>query len=371
MNLADLNEFQKSRKMPAHILENVPILASVIVNKDCNLRCKHCDWPEKHNVDAALFQKEDWQTFIRDFSQKTPNKKTLVISAREPLYDQVSQNKVLGIIQTAKANGIYAGLINNGTLLKGFLEHNPSFRPDFMDISLEGPEKINDRIRGIGSFQKAMDGLRLAVKTIDNLFIAATVTNINIKSLPEFTEYLFQNEGIRRFVFHSLVPGKFVSPEVNLSDNNFLSFMDEIVDLGSRLDFEQVIFDLYPQSFVNFPKIISHLNPSQSDLFVDEYLILSLAKNIFVRFTNLLESHLVSFLVSPEGYTLPYLEMRRVNYLQKRDWPHVKDISSWHGNPYQQEIISLAGKIPDRCFDRECFRFCLGQSQSCPALINP
>lgn len=367
MKLADLDVFQKSRKVPAHILNNIPKLASVMINRDCNLRCKHCDWPEQHKIKATLLSKEDWQNFISGFSVKNQDEKTLVISAREPLYDSSSQEKVLSIIETAKEKGIYAGLINNGTRLKDFIEKHPAFRPDFMDISLEGPAEINDQIRGIGSFQKALEGLHSVTKTIDNLFVSITATNINIESLPEFISKLYQNEGVKRFVFHSLVPGKFVAPEISLTDSRFLQLMDKISNLAVKLNLEQIIFDLYPESFTDFPKVISHLNPQ--DLFVDEYIVMPLAENVFVRFTNILENLMVSFLISPEGYVIPSLEMRQVNYLKKlqaSDYLNVRDISSWNRNPNSNEIVSLAKNIPAHCFDRECFRFCLGQSKSCP-----
>lgn len=96
-----------------------------------------------------------------------------------------------------------------------------------------------------------------------------------------------------------------------------------------------------------------------------------LASNVFIRFVNLMESYAISFLVSPEGYTITPLEMRMINYLKnKENCHHVQNILAWDGNPYANEIVKLAKNIPDICFEQKCFKFCLGQNSFCPLSKN-
>lgn len=367
MQLSDLGEFQKTQQLPESFINSTPDLATIIINRECNLYCQHCDWPPKHAVNEPYFSSEEWKKFLTDFAELgNREEKTIVISGREPLYDKASRGKVVTLINDSKEIGLYAGFITNGINILWLFDEYPGFNPEFMDISFEGPEKIHDQTRGAGSFAKAFSGLEIALDKVENLFISVTITEMNIKIIPEFVQTMAK-KGARKFVFHSLVPGEFVTPGLRAKDTDFLGLIQTVTQMAERdeASYKQIIFDLYPASFDDFPRIIAQINTKK--LFVDNYVATPLSNNVFIRFVNLLESYAISFLVSPEGYSVTPLEMRTVDYLKdKNDAKRIGNILKKRTNPFESEIVAMANNISPICFDQECFKFCLGQNSFCP-----
>jgi len=191
MKIEDLERFQATKRLPKTFIEEIPNLVAAVINRECNLNCKHCDWPLKHSVHEEYLSSQDWNSSIKNFSltgSKKKKDKTIVISGREPLYDQDSREKLMSVLASSRAQGIYAGFITNGINLPFLFKEYPNFIPDFMDISLEGPKEINDQIRGAGFFEKAMAGFKLALQKVEKLFISITVTAINIQAIPSFIQ---------------------------------------------------------------------------------------------------------------------------------------------------------------------------------------
>ena len=105
-----------------------------------------------------------------------------------------------------------------------------------ISISLQGPEKLHDQIRGQGSYLLATNGVQTALNAGVNVTIFTTIGRTLLKQLPHFAEHLFEKyHGISRLTLIQLI-------RVNRS-----SF-----DLDDDL--------LAPEDFLGLVRIISALN---------------------------------------------------------------------------------------------------------------
>ena len=72
-------------------------------------------------------------------------------------------------------------------------------------ISIEGPEKIHDRIRGRGNFSKALRGVEHLLEAGIIVTLNATLSRINGDHLMGFVD-LASKLGVQRLGFSRLVP---------------------------------------------------------------------------------------------------------------------------------------------------------------------
>jgi len=110
------------------------------------------------------------------------------------------------ILRSLRQNNFEISLLTNGTLIKGreaaMLADIPVKR---VQVSLEGPEKVHDVIRGTGSFQSAIRGVsHLLLKDI-KVTLNLTLSALNVDYLEEMA--LFgASLGVDRVGFSRLVP---------------------------------------------------------------------------------------------------------------------------------------------------------------------
>ena len=347
-------------------IESVPKLAHIVVNKKCNLLCQHCDWPEKFTVDEREMSEKEWKQFVHSFSQI--GGKMIAICGREPFFTKASRSKVATITTQAATEKMVIGVITNGHSIEQFISEYADIRFDYLDISLEGPEDINDICRGKGTFRKAIKGLESAVKNkiANKIFISLTLTNLNIERLGEFVKEI-SNLGCGNFVFHTLVPGEYVNSNLKLSDDDFLRLIpkfEALTDVAGEL-----IVDMYPPSFEDFENVISKMLPDTEVFLEDNNYLVGRYKNsrLYFRFLNLISAVTNAFFVTPEGLVVTPTAMRQENYLTDI-LADTRDILSWRENPSIKEIEYLSSKIDDKCVQKKCFVFCLGQNKNCPIL---
>jgi MoaA/NifB/PqqE/SkfB family radical SAM enzyme len=85
-------------------------------------------------------------------------------------------------------------LNTNGTLVTEEMSRRlASYGPSFsMSISLDGPQDLHDRIRGNGSYRRAIQGIEKALKGGNDLTIFTTVTRSLLPELPRFVDGLYK-----------------------------------------------------------------------------------------------------------------------------------------------------------------------------------
>src|SRR5690606_22336893 len=136
-----------------------PLVLRVRITNRCNLSCHYCYVGQSLNKKTdSLLNLDEWFKIL----DKTPRNTLIDITGGEPLLAP-HIDKILGSILDRKMK---VSLITNGTIHKDDI-FSIMVEKKLMHLmfSLDGPEEINDSIRGKGSFQKTM----MAVKRINDL----------------------------------------------------------------------------------------------------------------------------------------------------------------------------------------------------------
>ena len=158
------------------------------LGEQCNLKCLHC-YQENHKYINLPY--EDLVNIYNQFKEllfKLDMPGHINITGGEPICNP-HLFKLLDLIKE-DSNLISFSILTNGTLITPSIASKiKSYNPYYVQVSLEGGKKINDYIRGIGTYKKigkAIDYLRN-----EDIFtsISFTATKLNYKEFPKVVKY--------------------------------------------------------------------------------------------------------------------------------------------------------------------------------------
>jgi radical SAM protein with 4Fe4S-binding SPASM domain len=132
------------------------------ITNECNLRCKHCYHESYAKDDTEISKLIEVANKLCSALDKWKKKGSLSITGGEPLIRCEVLYKLLDHLETRNITSI--DLLTNGTLLNDSIinrlkEYKKLRR---FQLSLEGLQETNDKIRGVNSYQNTLD-------VIDNL----------------------------------------------------------------------------------------------------------------------------------------------------------------------------------------------------------
>ncbi|MCD6225062.1 MAG: radical SAM protein, partial [Deltaproteobacteria bacterium] len=161
---------------------------------DCNLRCIHCYINrEQHGSNSlSLPEIEAWLDLFAEKDKKT----NLIFLGGEPtLHPDLHL-----AIKKAHALGYSSITVDtNGYLFNNILTKIGPDEVDFFSFSIDGATRTtNDMIRGKGSYDKCIAGIRDAVQKGFNTSFNYTVSSLNIDELTMMPP-LLEKLGIDRF----------------------------------------------------------------------------------------------------------------------------------------------------------------------------
>ncbi|MGD9276470.1 MAG: radical SAM protein [Candidatus Pacearchaeota archaeon] len=155
------------------------------VNRECNLRCKHCYYEDTH----VSGEGQNYDLSAEDISgvvgQAVENGFSLVsVMGKEPL---LSPEKTKVVLDTAKRYGAKSQLLTNGILLPENISWLEKCKPYFTSISFDGYGSDHDFVsRGEGNYERAKRGLEVAKENgIENLIASFVAMPHNINSLDK------------------------------------------------------------------------------------------------------------------------------------------------------------------------------------------
>ncbi len=174
----------------------------------CNLKCSHCYQTGKHINEMSYVEIKEtvkeiaetisgWQTgYGIDFSP------SVNITGGEPflrndLFEILSEFRNTGFDMYLLTNGILIDNAKAGRLYKMGVKG--------VQVSIEGPEKIHEGIRGKGSFQASVRGVRHLLDAGLTVTLNVTVSRLNAEYLLDMVE-LSSGLGVHRLGFSRLVP---------------------------------------------------------------------------------------------------------------------------------------------------------------------
>lgn len=174
----------------------------------CNLRCKHCyqsgskgqemSLPEiKDVVDEVSEMLEGWKgKYGIEFSP------SFNITGGEPFL----RSDIFEMLGLIKNRGFDTYLLSNGVLIdKEKAQKIADLGVRGVQISIEGPEKVHEMIRGRGSFSSAMKGVEHLLDAGVIVTLNVTLSDINADYFMEMIE-LSSSTGVQRLGFSRLVP---------------------------------------------------------------------------------------------------------------------------------------------------------------------
>lgn len=237
----------------------------------CNLSCRHCYInPEQHgkntlNIDTI----KEWLYLFSGFSKKL--EKCKVAKESEQSGESVKSEGINVIflggeptlhpdlslaVKEARRLGFKSITIDtNGYLFHNILEKITPDDVDFISFSLDGAtEQTNDFIRGEGSYQTILSGIRRSVKAGFSTSMIYTVSEDNLHELSRMPE-LINGLGIQRF-FIQVIGIRGASAEEKLSDTlakqrqvSRQSWIETIPDVASKVA-QLGITVTYPKVFL-------------------------------------------------------------------------------------------------------------------------
>jgi MoaA/NifB/PqqE/SkfB family radical SAM enzyme len=155
------------------------------ITEKCNLRCTHCyqgDVPGKElGFDDLVRILDQYRNFA--VSRCSRGRGHMTLTGGEPfvrpdffdLLDRIA----------AEPEIFTFSILSNGTLIDSQLAGRLKWlRPSYVQISIEGGERIHDAIRGAGQFRRAMQGIRHLARERVPTQVSFTAHSLNYREFP-------------------------------------------------------------------------------------------------------------------------------------------------------------------------------------------
>lgn len=343
---------------------------SVMVNSKCNLRCMHCDLPRKYDRYHQELRAEQWEQLLESLIDKV-QPLSVTVSAMEPLLPDGSQEKTAIILKVAKRRGLKVGFVTNGMFAAEFFSSGlPPDSIDYLDISMDGPPRINDLIRG-PQHRPAVESFlasKLADRFTDRLFISTTLSswNLNPSAIREHFDWVRQWANPARIVLLLIHPNQHVDSRLPLAHSRLKPLLECL--LAESAQCEEIFMDIFPSSLPDLASLIERgILPGAGAVAQDETGILwgHVGENLFVRYNNRLLLDRYHLRVSPEGHAL------RPEGVESQDY-----LSASVGNLLVEPLTAVLGRLESRrhesianpqprCRGRDCLCVCAGENLRC------
>jgi MoaA/NifB/PqqE/SkfB family radical SAM enzyme len=173
----------------------------VEVTTRCNSSCSHCFVRARGKRRSSLAL-DLVQSMVREGYEA--GYRHLHLTGGEPLLWE----GLLDILDYAFGLGYQTAFLNtNGTLLTSKICRKlPNYNGLTISISLQGPKRFHDRIRGKGSYDRALKGINQAIDAGLAVHVFTPVGRSLIPEMPRFAEKLFINfPGIKQLSLIQLI----------------------------------------------------------------------------------------------------------------------------------------------------------------------
>ena len=212
----------------------------------CNLKCRHCYINKKQHGKNTL-PIETINTWLRAFASKNKKANVIFLGGEPTLHPDLPE-----AVFKAKSLGYSSITIDtNGYLFHDILSKVSPDVIDYFSFSLDGAtRKTNDMIRGKGSFDTCIQGIKNAVQQGFGTSLIYTVSTINIHELDKIAP-LLKDLKIERFFLQVIgIRGKSAESrqdKLQVSREDWLNIIPQTAQQIARLG----IIVTYPKVFLN------------------------------------------------------------------------------------------------------------------------
>jgi len=180
---------------------SAPLDVFIAVTSRCNLACRHCNVFSLRNSRTDLIG-DEWIKFIKRLAELKVF--TLWISGGEPFM----REDIFAIFEEIEKHHFRFGLNTNGMLV----DEEKSKRISELEklysifVSLDGSTaEIHEKLRGKGSFEGVIDGIKNLLKYNGNVSTYTTVTRDNYKDIENIIR-LGKSLGLESVKFNEILP---------------------------------------------------------------------------------------------------------------------------------------------------------------------
>ncbi len=197
-----------------------PIIAGMPLTDVCNLHCKHC---VVANTGRGPYPFSKIEEYLRHFYEL--GVRVMYMQGGEIMTWRDGEKDLNDVIRLARRIGFFKiAVVTNGTM-------GIDSEADLMWVSMDGPEKVHDSIRGAGAFATVMGNLE---KTRHRrVSLNMTVNKLNareVETVAQIAADLTNVHGVS-YNFHTPYPGV---EELCLSMSERASVIDRIVDVKKK-----------------------------------------------------------------------------------------------------------------------------------------
>ncbi len=209
-----------------------PEVIHIDITDQCNLKCRHCRgnlYPTREGYTFDTLKKR-LSEIISDYHSI----KWVKISGGEPLlYD-----RLFDLIAFLHRAGIKTILQTNGTLLsEACLNKLKNSGLTKIQLSIEGAtQKINDSIRGKGTFERIVNAAKLIKKSGIPFAMRTTIMKRNINEIEGIVK-LAKSVGANEVGFRRVIPvGNAASANIDISEWQYAEFLNGLNTLARKYD---------------------------------------------------------------------------------------------------------------------------------------
>jgi len=210
----------------------------------CNLSCKHC-YINKDQHGEETLDIETIKNWLDIFSDKKKEMNAIFLGGEPTLHPDLSL-----AVKYAKKEAFKSVTIDtNGYLFHNILDKISCRDVDFLSFSLDGATReTNDSIRGKGSYDTCLEGIKRSVAKGFATSMIYTVSGDNIDELPMMPD-LVKNLGIKRF-FIQVIGIRGESSKANSSQVSKEKWLKTIPEVAEQIAKSGIIVT-YPKVFLN------------------------------------------------------------------------------------------------------------------------
>jgi radical SAM protein with 4Fe4S-binding SPASM domain len=179
---------------------SAPVILVWEITNECNLHCVYCHVDAKKALTNELTREEKLSLVGELADIGVP---AILFAGGEPLCSP----DLFDVINYAHERGLFTVVITNGTLLS--TENAQKLAKaglDYIKVSIDSANpKTHDSLRGEGSWERAVEGIKNSVKAGLTTGIAFTLTKASAKELPAVIA-LAKELAVKRVIIFNFVP---------------------------------------------------------------------------------------------------------------------------------------------------------------------
>lgn len=217
-----------------------PLKISMNLTKSCNLRCKQC-FSDSGEIKAPELTTEEMYKLFDNM--RNNGTFFICIGGGEPFM----RKDLLDILEYGKNKQLAISIVSNGLLLTKELIHELNQKElDTLWISLDGLESNHDYLRGTGTFEKAVESIKLLKKEFNSkIAIRISLSKRNISEYLELIKLAEELDvDILRFT-PILSFGRARNEDLLITQDQYISFLNNIKTIESKVN---IIYPNMPSS---------------------------------------------------------------------------------------------------------------------------